>query len=381
MANTPEPSLIRAAGAVLWRPGQGPSGVEVALIHRPRYDDWTFPKGKAKPGEHVLLNAVREVAEETGIQPVLGRPLRPIFYRSGDSPKRVDYWAATPWPHRPGAGSLIQNGRAGSRAEEPFRPNDEVDKLEWLPAAEAALRLTYERDGATLREFAGGPAATIPFILLRHASAGRKGDGPDDDLLRPLDEAGTAEAAALASLLACFGPARGFSSATARCVETMLPYVHLTGVPVTADPALTWGARPGFAASEAAARARLAGLLADGAATIVCGHGETLPHLFAQACEQFGVPVPADPSLAKAAFWVLHVPLKRDEPPAGAPAAADEPAADAPPAGAPAAGAPAAGAPAAGAPAAGAPAAGAPAAGAPAAARLVALERHGVRET
>ncbi len=330
MADGPEPGLISAAGAVLWRPGPGAPGAEVALIHRPRYDDWTFPKGKAKPGEHLLLNAVREVTEETGLRPVLGRPLKPMFYRAGDRPKRVDYWAATPWPPGASDGPLIHNGSAGSRAEEGFRPNDEVDKLEWLPVADAAQRLSYERDRALLREFAEKPSATVPYIFVRHTSAGHKGEGPDDDLLRPLDVAGAADAGALAGLLACFGSARVFSSATARCVETMLPYAHLTGAHVIADPALIWGATRGVTSSEAATRARLAGLLTRGAPTIVCGHGETLPNLLAQACEHLGAPVPDDPALAKAAFWVLHV-----APPAAAP---------------------------------------------PAAAGLVALERHGVRE-
>jgi 8-oxo-(d)GTP phosphatase len=298
---------VRAAGAVLWRPSADRSGVEVALIHRPRYDDWTFPKGKAKPGEHPLLNAVREVTEETGTRPVLGRPLNPVFYQAGGTPKRVDFWAASPWPSgHPGAATM-PNGCAGGAADDDFSPNDEVDRLEWLPITDAAQRLSYERDRALLREFAGGAIATVPFILVRHASAGRKGEGPANDLLRPLDAEGAAHADDLSWLLACFGPARVFSSPTARCVETLLPYAKLMGTALTADPALIWGGGPGTASAEATTRVRLTALLDDRVPTIVCGHGETLPDLLAEAYAHLGAEMPGEPPLDKAAFWVLHV--------------------------------------------------------------------------
>src|SRR5580704_8961282 len=83
---------VRAAGAVVWRPAA--SGSQVALVHRPKYDDWSFPKGKLEPGEHVLLAAVREVAEETALQVTLGRRLAPVRYLNDGVPKRVDYWVA-----------------------------------------------------------------------------------------------------------------------------------------------------------------------------------------------------------------------------------------------------------------------------------------------
>ena len=94
MADRDKPPKIPAAGAVLWR--QGEQGPEVALVHRPRYDDWSIPKGKSEPGEHVLITAVREVTEETGIEIILGRRLRTVRYLSDGRPKQVDYWAARP---------------------------------------------------------------------------------------------------------------------------------------------------------------------------------------------------------------------------------------------------------------------------------------------
>ncbi len=169
---------IRAAGAVLWRPGT--EGPQVALVHRRRYDDWSLPKGKSLPGEHVLLTAVREVAEETGVRVVLGRRLPSTHYARDGRPKVVDYWAA----------------RAADVPQPRFQPNDEVDRLDWLELPAARDRLSYPHDAAVLDSFAAGPPDTIPFILVRHASAGSKtawrAAGHEDDLIRPLDEAGHA---------------------------------------------------------------------------------------------------------------------------------------------------------------------------------------------
>src|SRR5262249_39824307 len=112
MPDRGKPGIIRAAGALPWRPGgQGP---EVAVIHRPRYDDWSFPKGKSLPGEHVLITAVREVAEETGVEIVLGRRLSTAhYYVSDGKPKQVGYWAARP----------------AAQAAAAFAPHDEVGGL------------------------------------------------------------------------------------------------------------------------------------------------------------------------------------------------------------------------------------------------------------
>ncbi|MDF3292733.1 NUDIX hydrolase [Streptomyces silvisoli] len=126
---------IRAAGAVLWRrtPASGlghrePLGrVEIALIHRPRYDDWSHPKGKLKSGEAVAQAALREVKEETGMDCLLGPQLPASYYLVNGRPKEVRYWAA--------------EAIGGT-----FLPNREVDLLLWLPPAAARNRLTHERD-------------------------------------------------------------------------------------------------------------------------------------------------------------------------------------------------------------------------------------------
>ena len=307
MADQDKPPKIPAAGAVLWRPGE--QGPEVALVHRPRYDDWSFPKGKCLPGEHVLITAVREVNEETGIEVILGRRLRTVRYLSDGRPKQVDYWAGRP------------SARAGSETGEPaeprpFTPNEEVDQLAWLPLTLAGDRLSYDRDTEVLSEFAAAPAATTAVIMVRHASARNKkawhNVGHPDDLTRPLTPLGHVQARLLAQILSCFGTARVISSTAERCLATIEPYAKLTGGVVEPTPA--FAPPPGSPETgepppeeTAAARELMTGLVTTGEPVVACAHRETLPAMLRAACEVLGAPVPAGPPLRKGAFWALHV--------------------------------------------------------------------------
>jgi 8-oxo-dGTP pyrophosphatase MutT (NUDIX family)/phosphohistidine phosphatase SixA len=285
---------IRAAGAVLWR--RSSRGIEVALIHRPRYDDWSFPKGKTKAGEHLPETAVREVTEETGIRPVLGRPLPTSRYESDGRPKTVSYWAARP---APGGSDPASSGS--------FRANDEVDDLRWLKVPEARERLSYPRDVTTLDEFAAGPADTVPFAFLRHCSAGSRDDWPGDDLDRPLDAAGAADAERLAPLLACFGYRRVISSAAQRCVASVRPYAALAGAPVALEPAFTVESNGELPACSAdLASAEVAAIVAAGMPAVMCAHRENLPSLLASACAALGAVPPDGSPLPVAGFWILH---------------------------------------------------------------------------
>jgi 8-oxo-dGTP diphosphatase len=124
---------VRAAGCVLWRRSPVDGAVELCLVHRPRYDDWSWPKGKLKPGEDPLAGALREVAEETGYTAVPGAELSSVHYWARGRPKQVRYWAAE---------------AAGGR----FTPTAEVDRLTWLPPEAARARLTQVRDRALVDE-------------------------------------------------------------------------------------------------------------------------------------------------------------------------------------------------------------------------------------
>jgi 8-oxo-dGTP diphosphatase len=280
---------IRAAGAVLWRPGA--DGPEVALVHRQRYDDWSLPKGKPLPGEHVLLTAVREVAEETGVRVLLGRRLPSTHYQQhGNRPKTVDYWAA----------------KAADEPQPGFTPNDEVDEVGWMGIPAARDQLTYPHDVGVIDEFAAGPPDTDPLILVRHASAGSKHEwraaGHEDDLKRPLDPVGRQQREELALLLRCYGIAQVLSSAAVRCVQTVQAYADLTRQPVQADPAFTVGL-----GDEGDARRRMDEVLGRGLPAVICGHRENLSILLEEACAVLGAKAVESQPLPLGGFWVLHV--------------------------------------------------------------------------
>ncbi len=293
---------IRAAGAVVRQPAE--ESARVLLVHRPKYDDWSLPKGKLEPGEHVLLAATREVAEETGLRITLGRRLPPVHYLSDGVPKRVDYWAATV---------------EGPPAE--FVPNREINGLAWVVfdvagsagrshavsqgAATDRVALTYDRDVETVAAALAGPFATTPLILLRHAEAGHKSDWPGDDLLRPLDPQGEHDARSLAALLRCFGLSRVISAPAERCQATVRPYAAATGGMVEVEPA--FGVTGADASSAGADPEKTAATLAAAAEPVlICGHRENLPGLLAAACAELGAEPPAGAPLRKGEFLVLH---------------------------------------------------------------------------
>jgi 8-oxo-(d)GTP phosphatase len=292
MAEGAKPPLTRAAGAVVWRPGR--AGPEIVLVHRPRYDDWSYPKGKCERGEHVIRTAIREVSEEAGMGVVLGRALSPSVYPISSGTKHVSYWAAR---HVQSFG---------------FVPNSEVDDVLWLPAATAHERLTYERDVALLGEFRSGPASTVPLILLRHAEAGAKAVVADDDpsaatadLARPLEASGEADAKILAGLLASYGECQVISSAAERCIETVRPYAEAIAAPIQVDASFTVTQLPDARLAEGAER--VTRLATSGVPTLICAHRENLPALIDAAFKALGAnPPPAEP-LGKGEFWVLQV--------------------------------------------------------------------------
>jgi 8-oxo-dGTP diphosphatase len=279
--------LIRAAGAVVWRPG--PDGDQVLLVHRRKYDDWSLPKGKQEPDEPLPLTAVREVLEESGASVTLGRHLAPVRYKVNGNPKQVDYWVAA-------LGGLDPAGV----------PNGEVDEIAWLPVPAALGRVSYKQDVAVLLDFASGITEAVPFILLRHARALPRSEWKRADAERPLDKAGTADAGLLASLLACFAPtATVLSSDTVRCLDTVSPYAEATGSPLRSSPVLR-ASRP---ADEPGASALLFALIAAREAAIVCAHRENLPALLSSAVRLLGEPAVQEKvikPLPKGAFLVLH---------------------------------------------------------------------------
>ena len=287
-----QPSVIRAAGGALWRLDDGV--LQTALVHRSRYDDWSLPKGKPEPGEHLLMTAVREVREETGVAVVAGRRSVRTRYvvepgiRRTSGPKEVDYWAMQ-----------VVGGE--------FSANDEVDELRWLPLDEAAALCTHEHDRAVVRDLGRADVPRAPTLLLvRHASAGSRSnfDGPDE--LRPLDRKGRRQAARLAEVLPLFGPTAVLSAERTRCRQTVVPLAERLGLPVL--PAAELGEEE-FSAEPQAGLALVERLLAPRerpGVTVLCSQGGAIPSvLMTLGVRWEGAADALWPPSAKGSVWAL----------------------------------------------------------------------------
>ncbi len=240
------PATVHAAGAVVWRVVG--KHLEVLLVHRPRYDDWSLPKGKLDPGESLPGCAVREVAEETGQPVVLGVPLPGVRYRLDDGRLKVcHYWAArVVEPTHP---AVLARGAV------PLCDPREVDDARWLRAGVAREMLTRHADRAPLDalvdQWEDGVLDTRAFVVLRHARARKRSAWAGGETDRPLTATGLLDAAGLVSTLAAFGVADVFSSPWERCTATVAPYTDAAQLDVVAVPEITEAAnakRPSGAA-------------------------------------------------------------------------------------------------------------------------------------
>jgi len=254
--------VIPAAGGIVWRKAGPTGGPEVLLVHRPGYDDWTFPKGKSDPGEPLPVTAVREIFEETGYRVRLVHPLPQVNYRVRGGLKQVAYWVCRPVDD-----------------ESDFRPNREVDKVKWFAPREARKKLTYDHDRELLERFedlvAGKRHRSRVLVLLRHAKAVSRDSFGGGDLDRPLNAAGQDRAKEIVPLLAAYGIRRVVSSPAARTIQTVDPYVATTGELLEIDDRLAEGTPAGQV--DRAVQA----LLGTKRPTVACSHRPTFPDIFA----------------------------------------------------------------------------------------------------
>lgn len=278
--------VVYAAGAVLWRTRR--KAVEVAVIHRPRYDDWSLPKGKVDPGETEPVAAVREILEETGQHAHLGRRLGTVSYPVQQGVKRVRYWAA--------------RGLGGD-----FVVDHEVDDLVWLPVAAAMRELVYPYDRKILRRFARHPADTQTVLIVRHGTAGSRSRFSGDDTQRPLDKKGYAQAEALVPQLLAFGATDVYAGDRLRCHQTVEPVAAELGVAVGNEPTLTEEA---YAHNPKKAHRRVLEIAAKGRTPVICTQGKVIPDLIAWWCERDGVR-PDKSRNRKGSTWVLTLSGRR----------------------------------------------------------------------
>jgi len=276
----PPEQSIWAAGCVVARRNKKGTA-KYLMVHRPRYDDWSLPKGKLDKNETFLEGALREVEEETGI---VGKKPRLIgsvgYFTQNGNPKVVRWW--------------LTEVKRGS-----FTPNKEVDRIKWVSYDNALEKLAYRNDREVLDRandmFHDRTAGTI--YLIRHAWAGKRSETDTEDWRRPLDRRGRKQMRMLRDRLMAHPITRIGSSNYVRCVETVKPFAKRLGIPLELEAALVEGSHPH----------RIVSLIAElqEEAAVLCSHGDVIEdligHLFAE-----GVPMDGPKAWKKGSVWELR---------------------------------------------------------------------------
>lgn len=244
--------VIQAAGGLVFRHSSR-GKLRILVVHRPRYDDWGLPKGKADKNESPQETAIREVLEETGYRCRVVAPLGTTRYRVSGGVKEVNWFAMRPLPDSPG-----------------FRKNKEVDEVRWLSRKKAIALCDYDNDrqlisGSALKKLAG----TGTLYLMRHATAGDRAKWTGIDAIRPLTKKGRRQSSALTDYLRDRGIERIYTSPYTRCVQTVEPLADAIGAKVVEHDALAEG--PDIDGAYALCD-ELAGYNA-----VLCSHGDVIP--------------------------------------------------------------------------------------------------------
>ena len=297
--------VIEAAGALVWRLRQG--RLQVVLVHRPRYADWSWPKGKVDPGESVPGAATREVSEETGYDVILGVPLPSLKYPLiGGGVKHVHYWAAR----------VARRADAPALAARPPVPRaavEEIDRTRWLDVDAAAGKLTNALDrgplAALVEAHAKGRLMTRAVVIARHGRARHRSAWEGTELDRPLTASGVLQSAALVPVLSAFGVTDIVTSRWERCRATIEPYARASAVAPRESVHLTEAEHE---SSPERVAAEVEGLLGAGRDVVVCTHRPVLPTvlrvLAAHARRTAVAALPTkDPYLKPGAVLVAHV--------------------------------------------------------------------------
>jgi len=262
---------IMAAGALVWRVRDGE--LQVLAVRRPRYNDWSWPKGKIRRGETLPECAMREVYEETGKQVELGQALPTLSYtiQSGRA-KVVKYWAA----------ATLNTTHPSLLARPRYRlaPKREIDNTRWFTVEKARKKITMPADlkplEALVTAYDAGRLETRAFIIARHSRAKKRAAWKHDDLARPITAGGTRRAHQLVRLFSSFGIRYIESSPAARCLATVQPYAGAIGKKIKTHDVLTEGAH---ASNPKDAADLLTSILAKGGNRLVCVHRPTMPTL------------------------------------------------------------------------------------------------------
>lgn len=281
-ADYPKPTL--AAGAVLWRTDDN-GNAQVAVIHRPRYDDWSLAKGKVDPDESLTACCVREIAEETGYQVRLGALLGSVNYPVQNRTKVVFYWNAE-----------VTGGK--------FQKNDEVNKLRWLSVDDAHDKLTYDTDRRVLEQAAQrhDDGVDTRILYVRHAKAHDRKTWSGDDNLRPLHRKGRRQAEYLVPLLAAYQPSALYSADPVRCQNTIAPLSDALSLPVATETLLGDAGLD----SLADAQARFAEIATGGGVPVVVSQGGIMPQVIESLASDCDFAIQPR-EFKKGGVWVLSL--------------------------------------------------------------------------
>ncbi|MGB5937280.1 MAG: NUDIX domain-containing protein [Ornithinimicrobium sp.] len=260
-------TVVRAAGTLPWRRKKGK--LQVALVHRPRYNDWSWPKGKLDRGEDWAAAAARETAEETGLVVRLGARLPSQTYSLGRDAgrplsKRVEYWAASPIG---GSGKL----------------EHEIDKIVWLTPDRAARRLSYRRDVDQLAALVAlaqkARLDTWSLLVVRHGKALPRKAWNRPDMTRPLTTVGKRRASRIVPILQAYAPERILTSPSTRCHDTMAPFAQEYVVPLSTKRGFS---EEGFEAKPHKVAKHLSKAFSAGRSVAICTHGPVLNEVIHQ---------------------------------------------------------------------------------------------------
>lgn len=276
--------VIQAAGAVLWR-RLSEDLLQVALIHRPRYDDWSFPKGKVETGEAEISCAYREVLEETGYDAVFGPELCKVQYVVGESIKTVRYWSA----------QAVAEASA-------IHDVEEVDQLIWVTVEDAYTKLSRKGDQEVLKNFEKFGADTTPLILLRHGKALAREEWDGDDGDRPLAQLGQQQAKRMHAIYLPFAVTEIHSSDAVRCYETVAPIARAMSLNLVYWTELSEYA---FEKDKKAAINVVNDIIESEARAIVCGHNPVIPGIVAKFIGKKNFKE-LDHGLLPGEAWILH---------------------------------------------------------------------------
>ncbi len=277
------PTVI-AAGGVVWRKNSEDQ-TEVLLVHRPRYDDWSLPKGKVEDGEALIACAYRELMEETGLNIKLGPFIGSVEYFVADGLKHVAYWSAS---------ILGEN--------EPFHPNEEVDDVLWLTLDAALIKATRESDKNILKRFVDVPYESSALIMLRHAKALDRSEWLSEDDDRPLQNIGQLQAKRMLSLYQAFGLQEIHTSDAVRCLDTVIAMAQaLDIIPIIKEDLSEYT----FKKNKDKAIDYAKDLIKKNKQVVLCSHNPVLPRMMEKLTKKIDFDYP-DNKLQPGEAWILH---------------------------------------------------------------------------